>query len=186
MRGSPILLEQSQASAFEIQWMSSVNPVGPDCLRTSSSDQLRAGNEEALTLSLLGESVDLIGVCFLLGMVEANARVEAALRAGRFPVLYGGDCSVLLGATPALRWAARHKLRREIRVPSIAGRVRLHSAPQVRRDPERIAAQAAADVAAEASGWWPHVDLDVLDVQEFRACGAADDPSMPQGLTWHS
>jgi arginase len=28
------------------------------------------------------------------------------------------------------------------------------------------------------------VDLDVLDGEEFRACGAAHDPSMPPGLTW--
>jgi arginase len=40
----------------------------------------------------------------LLEMVEvAYARVRASLQAGRFPVLYGGDCSVLLGAIPALR-----------------------------------------------------------------------------------
>ena len=37
-------------------------------------------------------------------MVEGvYAQVKAALEAGRFPVLYGGDCSVLLGAVPALR-----------------------------------------------------------------------------------
>ena len=35
-----------------------------------------------------------------------------------------------------------------------------------------------------ASGWWLHVDLDVLDRTEFTSCGAASDPSMPQGLTW--
>jgi arginase len=29
-----------------------------------------------------------------------------------------------------------------------------------------------------------HTDLDVLDGNEFQACGAAHDPSMPQGLTW--
>jgi arginase len=40
----------------------------------------------------------------LLEMVEAvYARVTAAFRAGRFPVLYGGDCAALLGAVPALR-----------------------------------------------------------------------------------
>src|SRR5919199_3626494 len=40
----------------------------------------------------------------LLEMVEAvYARVQNALRAGRFPLLYGGDCAALLGAVPALR-----------------------------------------------------------------------------------
>jgi len=39
----------------------------------------------------------------LLKMVEAvRARVASAVEAGRFPVLYGADCSVLLGAVPAL------------------------------------------------------------------------------------
>jgi arginase len=40
----------------------------------------------------------------LLEMAEAAyARVHAALQAGRFPLLYGADCSVLLGAVPAVR-----------------------------------------------------------------------------------
>jgi len=42
----------------------------------------------------------------LLEMVDAvYARVRAALRAGRFPLLYGGDCAALLGAAP--RFATR-------------------------------------------------------------------------------
>lgn len=184
----------------------------------------------------------------LLEMVEAvHARVCAALHAGRFPLLYGGDCAVLLGAVPAL-WdvhgtagllfvdghedattleqsstgeAANMEValllgmgeqhapdplqsrlpvlrpetismlgqrdanyRQEIGVPSIADRVRLHGADEVRGNPEDIAAQAAAQVAARTSAWWLHVDLDVLDGNEFRACGAATDPAMPPGLTW--
>jgi arginase len=40
----------------------------------------------------------------LFAMVEAvYARVRAVLEGGRFPILYGGDCAVLLGAVPALR-----------------------------------------------------------------------------------
>src|SRR3954471_24464257 len=40
----------------------------------------------------------------LLEMVEAvYAGVRTALRAGRFPLLSGGDCAPLLGAVPALR-----------------------------------------------------------------------------------
>jgi arginase len=184
----------------------------------------------------------------LLEMVEAvYARVQSTLQAQRFPVLYGGDCAVLLGAVPAVRDAGgsaglvfvdghedattieqsttgeaanmevalllgmtghdapeplRSRLpalrpeaiamlgqrdanyRREIGVASIADRVRLHGADDLRRHPEQLAARAAAHVAARATGWWLHVDLDVLDGKEFRACGAAGDPSMPEGLTW--
>ena len=184
----------------------------------------------------------------LLEMVDAvHARVRAVLRAGRFPLLYGGDCAALLGAVPALRDvdgtaallfvdahedattmdesttgeaanmevalllgmtganapdSMRSRLpvlrpeaiamlgqrdanyRHEIGVSSIADRVLLHGAEEVRRDPERTAAQAVAHVAAQAPGWWLHVDLDVLDATAFRACGAAGDPSMPEGLTW--
>jgi arginase len=184
----------------------------------------------------------------LLEMVDAvYARVRAVLRAGRFPLLYGGDCAALLGAVPAVRdvdgaaallfvdahedattmdesttgEAANMEIalllgmtgadapepmrsrlpalapeaiamlgqrdvnyRHEIGVSSIADRVLLDGAQKLRRDPEQLAAQAAAHVAAQASGWWLHVDLDVLDGASFRACGAAGDPSMPQGLTW--
>jgi arginase len=195
-----------------------------------------------------GDLAGFVNERALLEMVDAvHARVREALRAGRFPLLYGGDCAALLGAVPALRdvdgtaallfvdahedattmeesttgEAANMEIalllgmtgarapdtmrsrlpalgpeaiamlgqrdagyRREIGVSSIADRVLLHGADEVRRDPERIAAQAAAHVGAQASGWWLHVDLDVLDATAFRACGAAGDPSMPEGLTW--
>jgi arginase len=184
----------------------------------------------------------------LLGMVEAvRARVGTTLQEHRFPVLYGGDCAVLLGAVPALRHdgetagllfvdghedattmeqsttgeAANMEIalllgtsgasapeplqrllpavrpeaiemlgqrdegyRRELGVSTIAERVRLHTAQEARRDPEQTALRAAARIGAQTSGWWLHVDLDVLDRNEFRACGAASDPSMPEGLTW--
>jgi arginase len=184
----------------------------------------------------------------LLEMVEAvYGRVRATLGAGRFPLVYGADCSVLLGAVPALRdvngtagllfvdahedattmeqsttgeaanmevalllgMTGQHApeplrsrlpalrpeaiamlgqrdatYRQEIGVASIADRVLVQGAEQLRRDPLRIAAQATLEVAAQASARWLHVDLDVLDRSEFGACGAAADPSMPEGLTW--
>jgi len=184
----------------------------------------------------------------LIEMVEAvYMRVGSTLHAARFPLLYGGDCAVLLGAVPALRDAVesagllfidghedattmeqsttgeaanmevalllgmtgdaapeplRSRLpalqpnamvmlgqrdgnyRREIGVPSVGHRVSLHGVDDLRRDPRRTAARAAARVASCTSGWWLHVDLDVLDGSKFSACGAAGDPSMPQGLTW--
>lgn len=48
----------------------------------------------------------------------------------------------------------------------------------------KIAGQAAEHVTRQATGWWLHVDLDVLDKKEFSASGAAGDVSMPDGLTW--
>lgn len=95
----------------------------------------------------------------------------------RLPVLRP-DAIEMLGQRDA-------NYRQEIGVPSIADRVRLHSAEEFRRDPEQVAARAAARLASQAPGWWLHVDLDVLDGKEFSACGAATDPSMPEGgVTW--
>ena len=74
--------------------------------------------------------------------------------------------------------------RREIGVASIADRVRLHTAEEVRRHPAEMGRRAAEHAAREAPGWWLHIDLDVLDGNEFSACGAARDPAMPAGLTW--
>jgi arginase len=46
----------------------------------------------------------LMNEAALLAMVDAvHSRVGAAFAAGRFPLVYGGDCTVLLGAVPALR-----------------------------------------------------------------------------------
>ena len=183
----------------------------------------------------------------LLEMVQqVHARVVESLRTDRFPLLYGADCAVLLGAVPALgavcgdagllfvdshedatgieqsqtgevanmeielllngserapRELARHLpalkpeaivmlgqrddgYRQEIGVSSIAARVRLHPAKDVRRDPERFGREAANHLSRISAGWWLHSDLDVLDGTEFRACGGATDPSMHEGLGW--
>ena len=184
----------------------------------------------------------------LLEMVAAlYDRVRATLRAGRFPLVYGADCAVLLAALPALAdvvdsaglvFVDAHEdattmeasttgeaanmevafllgltgaeapapvrdavgvlrpeaiamlgmrdenYRREIGVSTIADRVRLRTADDVRPDPAAAGTQAAEQVASHASGWWLHTDLDVLAGNEFGACGAANDPSMPGGLSW--
>jgi arginase len=188
-------------------------------------------NERALL-----EMVDLVG-----------GRVEAAVARGRFPLLYGADCAVLLGAVPALAGAVgeaglvfvdghedatpmvhstsgeaanmevaillgltggqapdplrravgvlrpealamlgmRDELyRREIGVPTIADRVRLRPAADLHEDPAGAGRRAAEQVAARSSGWWLHMDLDVLAGEEFSACGAASDPAMAGGLSW--
>jgi arginase len=184
----------------------------------------------------------------LLEMVDmVDGRVRAALARGRFPLLYGADCAVLLGAVPALAdvlegagvvfidghedatpmerstsgeaanmevafllgltgqgapeplpravgvlrpealvmLGMRDELyRRETGVPTIADRVRLRPATDLHEDPADAGRRAAEQVAARASGWWLHIDLDVLDGEEFSACGAAGDPAMSGGLSW--
>jgi arginase len=184
----------------------------------------------------------------LLEMVAmVYARVRAALAQGRFPLLYGADCAMLLGAVPALAdvmggaglvfidghedattmeisttgEAANMEVafllgltghrapeplrghagvlrpeaiamlgmrddlyRREIGVPTIADRVRLRPAADLHGDPEECGRQAAGQVTSRAPGWWLHIDLDVLDGNEFSACGAATDDAMPGGLSW--
>ena len=181
----------------------------------------------------------------MVGMVQA--RVRATVAQGRFPLIYGADCAVLLAAVPALAdvlggaglvfidghedattmeasitgeaanmevafllgltgqrapeplriqagvlrpeaiamLGMRDSLyRREIAVPTIAGRVRLRPAADLHQDPAGAGRQAAGQVTSQAPGWWLHIDLDVLDRQEFSACGAASDDAMPGGLSW--
>jgi len=184
----------------------------------------------------------------LLEMVSAvYDRVRAALAGGRFPLVYGADCAVLLAAVPALADAAGsaglvfvdghedatpmeasdsgeaanmeialllgltggqapeplrsragvlrpgavvmagmrdQQYRAEIGVATIAGRVRLLTVDDVHADPAGAGARAAGQVVSQAPGWWLHTDLDVLAGTEFSACGAADDPAMPGGLSW--
>jgi arginase len=184
---------------------------------------------------------------FLEMVAALHDRVRAVLAAGRFPLVYGADCAVLLAAVPALaetcgsaglvfidghedgttmeastsgeaanmeialllgltgRRAPEplrsragvlrpeaivmlgmrdEKYRREIGIPSIAGRVRLLTADAVQADPAEAGQRAALRVASRAPGWWLHIDLDVLAGDEFSACGAAHDPGMPGGLSW--
>jgi arginase len=190
----------------------------------------------------------LINEQALLEMVDmVYGRVRATLAHGRFPLVYGGDCAVLLGAVLALAevrgeaglvYIDGHedatpmegsttgeaanmevafllgltgqdapaplrravgvlepealvmlgmrdeRCRREAGVPTIADRVRLRPATELHQDPAAAGRRVAERVAAQASGWWLHIDLDVLDGEEFSACGAAGDPAMSGGLSW--
>jgi arginase len=184
----------------------------------------------------------------LLDMVDqVYGRVGAAVAGGRFPLVYGADCAVLLGAVPALAEALGvaglvfidghedatpmedsatgeaanmemafllgltgqrapaplrravgvlrrealvmlgmrdEQYRREVGVPTIADRVRLGPVTDLQEDPAGAGHRAAEQVTAQASGWWLHIDLDVLDGKQFSACGAAGDPAMSGGLSW--
>ena len=51
-----------------------------------------------------GKATGLINEAALLAMIDAlNERVGSALNQGRFPFVYGGDCSTLLGTVTGLR-----------------------------------------------------------------------------------
>jgi arginase len=184
----------------------------------------------------------------LLQMVDAlHRRVRASLSAGRFPFVYGADCSVLLAAVPAVRDIAGraglvfvdghedatpmdlslsgevanmeialllgltgerapqplrgqlpaltpgaiamlgprdHLFRQAANVPTVADRVWLRSADEVSADPPGYARMAIEQVVAHASRWWLHIDLDVLALSDFAACGAPGEVSLAGGLTW--
>ena len=184
----------------------------------------------------------------LLHMIDAlYRRVRSSLSAGRFPFVYGADCSVLLAAVPALRdiagqaglvfvdghedatpmdlsssgeaanmeialllgltgerapqplrgWLPAlapdaiamlgprdHLFRQAANVPTVADRVWLRSADEVSADPPAYARMAIEHVAAHASRWWLHIDLDVLARSDFSACGAPGEVSLAGGLTW--
>jgi arginase len=184
----------------------------------------------------------------LLVMIDGvYERVRGSLVADRFPLLYGADCAVLLGAVPALREqqgiagllfidghedattmgssadgeaanmeialllgltgreapeSMRRRLpaldpdaivmlgqrderyREAIAVPSIADRVRLHTAQDVHGHAAELADEATEHLDRSTPGWWVHVDLDVLRGDDFPACAAASDPATPGGLTW--
>jgi arginase len=184
----------------------------------------------------------------LLQMLDAlHRQVRASLSAGRFPFVYGADCSVLLAAVPAVRdiagragllfvdghedatpmdlslsgeaanmeialllgltgerapqplrgWLPAlapgaiamlgprdHLFRKAANVPTIADRVWLRSAGEVSADPSGYARMAIEHVVAHASGWWLHIDLDVLALSDFAACGAPGEVSLAGGLTW--
>ena len=46
----------------------------------------------------------LLNEAALLTMIRAlHAELNASISAGQFPLVYGGDCSILLAAVPALR-----------------------------------------------------------------------------------
>jgi arginase len=185
----------------------------------------------------------------LLAMIDGvYGRVRNSLFERRFPLLYGADCAVLLGALPALRdeqgaagllfidahedattmdsspdgeaanmeialllgltghdspASMRRRLpavdpdaivmlgqrdegyRKAIAVPSIAERVRLHPAEVVHGQAAQLAAEATEYLDRTTPGWWAHIDLDVLQRDEFSACAAASDPAMPGGLSWN-
>jgi arginase len=85
----------------------------PAALRAAGLVTALAGRAEATADVVVSAPVPergplgLLNERALLEMVaEVQQRAAAALAGGRFPLLYGADCAVLLGAVPALAGAA--------------------------------------------------------------------------------
>jgi arginase len=148
-------------------------PALADAAR-SAALMLIVGHEDATPMeaSTTGEAANM-EIAFLLGLTGNQAPEPLRSQAG----VLRPEAIVMLGMRD-------QHYRREIGAATIAGEVRLLTAEDVRAAPARTAAQAAAQVASQAPGWWLHIDLDVLAGTEFRACGAANDPAMPGGLSW--
>ena len=88
----------------------------PAALRAAGLEALFAGREiisSALEVALpaaraerAAESGLLNGHALAAMLPALRAELDASLAAGQFPIVYGGDCSVLLAAVPALRASA--------------------------------------------------------------------------------
>src|SRR6266511_583788 len=138
--------------------------------------------------------------------VKLADRLGEVLDAGGFPVLLGGDCSILLGAMLALCRRGRYGLAAlEDRRPLVRDAdvvalghhdpdpawyqdvttttvITVIGADQIRRDGAAAAAAAALAVleGRGLDGFWIHVDVDVLDREVMPA---VDSPE-PDGLDY--
>ena len=77
-----------------------------------------------------------------------------------------------------------HAWQRGLGIGSVAGRVVLLNSDEVAANPARAASEAVRRISAQASGWWLHTDLDVLDGRDFSARGAPGEVALSGGLTW--
>jgi arginase len=132
------------------------------------------GHEDAtpMELSASGEAANM-EVAMLLGLTGQQAPQPLRSWVGVLRL----EAIAMLGMRDDL-------YRRQIGVPTIADRVRLVTAVGLHQDPADVGGQAAGQVASRAPGWWLHIDLDVLDREEFSACGAVGEIALPGGLSW--
>lgn len=195
-----------------------------------------------------GADTSLVNEPALVAMSEqVGDRVFAAVTAGRFPLVYGGDCTTLLGIVPAfhadgpvgllfvdghedtmpldvsedgeaanteiglllgltgrlLRGPLAARLpalgveelallgqrdagwRRQFNVASLRDLgVWMRGWQEVAADPGGSGTLAAAHLLQHTARWWLHIDLDVLDPEEFPAQGLPGVPDEPGGVTW--
>jgi len=127
----------------------------------------------AMELSPTGEAANM-EIALLLGLTRDPGLPPAI--SSRLPALEPNGI-VLLGQRDAA-------YRDALDIPTLAGRVPLHSANDVISRPADIGRDAAEYVAGHTSGWWLHIDLDVLSESEFDARGAPGEPHLKGGLSW--
>lgn len=195
-----------------------------------------------------GPKTSLLNEPALLAMTEqVGSRVTAAVNAERFPLVYGADCTTLLGTIPAITTrepigllfvdghedtmpldvsedgeAANSEIGLLLgltgrlmhgplseRLPSLGreeiamlgprdrqwrqhfnvgslrdGGVWMRDWQEVAAAPEHLARSAVVHLKHSARAWWLHVDLDVLDPEEFAAQDLPDVADEPHGLNW--
>ena len=197
-----------------------------------------------------GSTTSFVNEPALLAMVEGvGSRAARAVALDRFPFVFGGDCTTLLGTIPALRSTGpvgllfvdghedtmpldvsedgeaanteiglllgltgrllsgplaerlpaldRDQLvvlgprderwRRQFNVGTLRDTgVWFRDWRQTNADPVRQARAAVEHLRHTAGRWWLHVDLDVLDPEEFAAQGVPGGVDEPHGLTWRA
>jgi arginase len=119
-----------------------------------------------------GEAANM-EIAILLGMTGNSLPQTLSLSFGALKP----DALVMLGPRDEA-W------RRDLGVETVADRVVVRNPEEVSADPARAASEAVRRIASRASGWWLHIDLDVLDVQDFFARGAPGEMVLSGGLTW--
>ena len=112
-------------------------------------------------------------IALLLGLTGENAPEELRRH---LPALHSGEI-VMLGQRD-------EHARALLGVETIADQVRLYSAADVHHQIDHLATTATVHLDERTPAWWLHVDLDVLRGDEFAACAAATETTMPGGLTW--
>ena len=133
------------------------------------------GHEDTMPLDVSedGEAANTeIGL--LLGLTGRLLKGPLASRVG---VLHRGDIAVLGPRDEA--WRQRFNV----------GSLRDHGVwfrgwRETSARPEKSAREAVRHLRAAAGRWWLHLDLDVLDPEEFTAQGVPGAPGEPHGLSW--
>ena len=149
-------------------------------------------------LPALQEAVGEAGLLFIDGHEDATpldrsrvgeaANMEIAILLGltgeRLPEPLSQSFGALKPPALVMLGPRDHSWRRELDVETVAGHAALLNAEEVAANPARAASEAVQRISTQASSWWLHIDLDVLDKRVFSACGAPGEVALSGGLTW--